>query len=100
MSERRPEAPVEAPAASPFGDRVAARLRGFGPLGILAMLIILLVGNYPVPPLSGMLVLVWVGWSRTPWCEIGYVRPKSWMRDLAAGIALGIEIGRASCRER
>jgi len=90
MSERRPEAPVETPAASPFGDRVAARLRGFGPLGILAMLIILLVGNYPVPPFSGILVLVWVAWSRTPWREIGYVRPKSWMRDLAAGIALGI----------
>src|SRR3989454_3617884 len=90
MSERRPEPPVEALAASPFGDRVAARLRGFGPLGILAMLIILLVGNYPVPPLSGILVLVWVAWSRTPWREIGYVRPKSWMLDLAAGIALGI----------
>ena len=54
------------------------------------MLVILLVGNYPVAPLSGILVLVWVGWSRTAWREIGYVRPKSWMRDLAAGIALGI----------
>jgi len=54
------------------------------------MLVILLVGNYPVAPLSGILVLVWVGWSRTAWREIGYVRPKSSMRDLAAGIALGI----------
>src|SRR5437899_3346886 len=90
MSERRPEAPVEAPAASPFGDRCSAGLRGFGPLWILSILIILLVGNYPVPPFSGILVLIWVAWSRTPWREIGYVRPKRWMRDLAAGIALGI----------
>src|SRR2546429_1599355 len=90
MSERRPEAPVEAPAASPFGDRIPALLRRFGPVGIAAMLVILLVGNYPVAPLSGILVLVWVGWSRTAWREIGYVRPKSWTRDLAAGIALGI----------
>jgi len=90
LSEPRPDASVQAPTASPFGDRVPARLRGFGPVGIAAMLVILLVGNYPVAPLSGILVLVWVGWSRTAWREIGYVRPKSWMRDLAAGIALGI----------
>src|SRR5467141_3122408 len=87
LSEPRPDAPVQAPTASLFGDRVSARLRGFGPVGIAAMLVILLVGNYPVAPLSGILVLVWVGWSRTAWREIGYVRPKSWMRDLAAGIA-------------
>ncbi len=61
-----------------------------GPLGILATLVILLVGNYPVAPLSGVLVLVWVWRSRTPWREIGYVRPQSWTRDLAIGIALGI----------
>jgi hypothetical protein len=82
---------VEAPALA-TGDRVAARLRGFGPLGILATLVILLVGNYPVAPLSGILVLLWVRWSRTPWREIGYVRPQSWTRDLAIGIALGIAL--------
>ena len=41
-------------------------------------------------PLSAILVLVWARWSRTPWREIGYVRPKSWTRDLAVGIAFGI----------
>src|SRR2546426_913750 len=35
-----------------------------------------LVGNYPVPPLGAILVLLWVQWSRTPWRDIGYVRPK------------------------
>ena len=28
--------------------------------------------------------------SRTPWREIGYVRPKSWLRSLAVGIVFGI----------
>src|SRR5206468_5770529 len=81
---------IQGLAPSPPADRVAARLRGLGPLGILATLVILLVGNYPVAPLSGVLVLVWVWRSRTPWREIGYVRPQSWTRDLAMGIALGI----------
>ena len=76
--------------AAPPGDRLAERLRGFGPLGILAMLVILLVGNYPIPPTGALLVLVWARWSRTPWREIGFVRPKSWTRDLAVGIAFGI----------
>jgi len=69
---------------------IAADLRGFGPLGVVAILVILLAGNYAFVPLSAILVLVWVRWSRTPWREIGYVRPKSWTRDLAVGIALGI----------
>jgi len=71
-------------------DRVAARLRGFGPLGILAVLVIVLIGNYPFAPLGAILVLVWVRSSHTPWHEIGYVHPKSWTRDLAIGVALGI----------
>ncbi len=54
------------------------------------MLAIPLVGNYPVPPLGAILVLLWVQWSRTPWRDIGYVRPKSWTRDLAVGMAVGI----------
>ena len=91
MPEQRPEAgSVPGLAPPPPADRVAARLRGFGPLGILATLVILLVGNYPVAPLSGVLVLVWVWRSHTPWREIGYVRPQSWTRELAMGIALGI----------
>jgi membrane protease YdiL (CAAX protease family) len=69
-------------------DRFAAELRGFGPLGILAVLII--AAGQIVPPLSAVLVLVWTGLSQTPWREIGYVRPKSWLGSLVAGIAFGI----------
>lgn len=76
-------------AAPPSGDRLAAGLRGFGPLGILAILVIL-AGNAVVLPLSAVLVLVWAWRSRTPWREIGYVRPRSWIGSLAAGIAFGV----------
>ena len=40
-------------------------------------------------PLSAMLVLVWAWRSHTPWREIGYVRPKSWLGTLAVGILFG-----------
>ena len=69
-------------------DPVAAGLRGFGPLGILAILIIL-AGNAVVVPLSAVLILVWAWLSRTPWREIGYVRPRSWIGTLAAGLVFG-----------
>jgi uncharacterized protein len=64
-------------------------LRGFGPLGIAAILVILLIGNYPFAPVSAILVLVWAWRSRTPWREIGYVRPNSWIASAAIGIVFG-----------
>jgi membrane protease YdiL (CAAX protease family) len=70
-------------------ERLAARLRGFGPLGLLSILLIL-AGNFLFSPLSAILVLVWVSLSRTPWREIGYVRPQSWTRTLAIGIVFGV----------
>ena len=76
--------------AAPPGDRLAERLRGFGPLGILAMLVILVVGNFPIPPMGALLALAWARQSRTPWRDIGFVRPPSWTRDLAVGLAFGI----------
>jgi membrane protease YdiL (CAAX protease family) len=71
------------------GDRVATELRGFGPLGILAILAIAL-GNYIVLPFSALLVLAWAWRSHTPWREIGYVRPKSWPRTIIIGVVFGI----------
>jgi uncharacterized protein len=70
-------------------DRVAAGLRGFGPLGILAILIIL-VGNAVFTPFSAILVLVWTRLSHTPWREIGYVRPRSWIGSVMVGIVFGV----------
>ncbi|HJX97375.1 MAG TPA: CPBP family intramembrane glutamic endopeptidase [Chthoniobacterales bacterium] len=70
-------------------DRFAARLRGFGPLGILAILIIL-GGNFVIEPLSAILALIWAKISNTPWREIGYVRPRSWTKTIALGTILGV----------
>lgn len=51
---------VEQPRSS--DDRIAAELRGFGLLGILAIVVIL-AGNAVFIPLSGVLVLLWA-WRR------------------------------------
>ena len=56
---------VDRDAAPSFNDRFAKRLRGFGPVGILAILVILLSGNVFVGrmvavPVGGLLVLAWV----------------------------------------
>lgn len=72
----------------PPHDRFAEGLRGFGPLGIFAMLVI--ASGQIVAPLSAVLVLAWAKLSRTPWREIGYVRPKSWIGSLVVGIAIGV----------
>ena len=76
-------------ASSSRYERFAAALRGFGPLGILAILVIL-TGNAIILPLSAVLVLAWAKLSRTPWREIGYVRPSSWLRTLAVAIVFGV----------
>ena len=75
-------------AQSTQDDPISVGLRGFGPLGIVAILVIF--AGQLLAPLSAVLVLIWAWRSRTPWHEIGYVRPRSWFGGLAIGIALGI----------
>ena len=70
-------------------DELAKRLHGFGPLGILSILVIL-SGNFLFAPLSAIFVLLWTRFSDTPWREIGYVRPRSWIRTIAVGILFGV----------
>jgi membrane protease YdiL (CAAX protease family) len=36
--------------------------------------------------------LIWVRLTGTPWSEIGYVRPKSWIATAAVGVALGVTL--------
>jgi membrane protease YdiL (CAAX protease family) len=71
-------------------DRFATELRGFGPLGTFAVLVI--AAGQIVAPLSAVLVLMWTRLSRTPWREIGYVRPKSWIGSIVVGITFGIAL--------
>jgi membrane protease YdiL (CAAX protease family) len=99
---KSPEQTIQPPlrsSATISEDAIAGRLRGFGPLGIIAILAILLIGNIAVGraggspiflPVGASLVLVWRWMSRTPWREIGYVRPKSWFASLTVGILFGV----------
>jgi hypothetical protein len=79
MSERRA---TKATAA-------AAQLRGFGPVGLLAILGIL-AGNLVVLPLSAVLVLLWARASNTPFMSLGFATPRSWIRTAAIGVLSGI----------
>src|SRR5712692_6009849 len=94
-ASKSPEQVIQFPAAAggapPPDDRFAARLRGFGPIGILASLVVLALGPI-LEPFGPLAALVWVKLSRTPWREIGFVRPKSWTASVAIGIALGIAL--------
>ena len=76
-------------ATAPPDDPLAARLRGFGPVGLLAILVIL-SADVIVKPLSAVLVLVWAWRSHTPWREIGYVRPRTWIGSLTIGVLFGV----------
>jgi CAAX protease family protein len=89
LPEQSPQDLLEEPARASLDDPVAAELRGFGLLGILSILVIL-SGNVLFAPLSAVLVLIWVWRSHTPWREIGYVRPRSWMRVIAVGTVFGV----------
>lgn len=78
-------------------DRLAQQLRGFGPIGIIAMLLILLAGNLTagnmvVFPAGAFLALLWAWRSRTPWQAIGYVRPTSWVLTISGGVAFGVAL--------
>ena len=88
--------PLQTPAEQPPDGGLAGELRGFGPLGILAILLILLTGNISfgkvMLPVGALLTLLWVRLSRTPWREIGYVRPSSWTGAAVVGIAFGFSL--------
>ena len=50
---------------------------------------VIVVAGPLLEPLGGLLALAWAKRSRTPWRELGYTCPRSWIRTLAAGILLG-----------
>jgi membrane protease YdiL (CAAX protease family) len=79
---------VTQPEAGRQAGRIATALSGFGPLGILAFGAIV-AGNLVSTVLSAVLILAWAIFSRTPWREIGYVRPKSWIDTIAVAAVFG-----------
>lgn len=76
-------------SAQEQNDELADRLRGFGPLGLLAILIILL-SNLAGGFVSGLLVLIWAHVSRTPNRDLGLTAPRSWPLTIALGVTFGI----------
>ena len=72
----------------PPPPNAAEQLRGFGPLGLLAIVVIL-AGALVGPPVSASLVLAWAWLSRTPWPELGLRRPRSWARTAVVGVVFG-----------
>jgi membrane protease YdiL (CAAX protease family) len=69
-------------------DPLAEKLRGFGPLGILAMVVVVFFGPI-LEPFGVIPALAWVHLSHTPWRELGFVRPKSWIATVAIGVVFG-----------
>jgi membrane protease YdiL (CAAX protease family) len=66
------------------------RLAGSGPLGVFALVVVLL-GMILLTPVAGsILVLIWAWQARVPFAEIGFVRPPSWVRSVLYGVLLGV----------
>lgn len=71
-------------------DSFATALRGWGPVGIVATLVILIAPNDFIIPIGAILALLWARRSHTPFSELGFVQPKSWILTAVGGIAFGI----------
>ena len=70
---------------------LAARLRGFGPAGLLAIAAIL-AADVIGKPMSAVAVLLWARASDTPLRELGFTPPRSWARSIPVAIAIGIAL--------
>jgi membrane protease YdiL (CAAX protease family) len=79
---------VEGAGAANTQD-VAERLRGFGPVGLLAIVAII-AGSMAGPLVGAVLVLAWAQLSRTPMRALGFAAPRSWPATGAVGVVFGI----------
>jgi hypothetical protein len=61
-------------------------LRGFGPVGIITIIVILLTGNLA----GAALVLIWAWVSGTRWRDLGFVRPRHGAIDLIIALVAGV----------
>ena len=73
----------------PEGDAFARALRGFGPIGLAALILIVPFSSL-LGPLRPTMPLLWAWRSRTPLAELGLVRPRNWLRTIVLGIVAGI----------
>jgi uncharacterized protein len=73
----------------PRTSDTALRLRGFGLLGVLAIMVIFAGGGAGTIG-SAVLVLVWARLSHTPPCALGFTSPRNWTVTLVGGVVFGI----------
>jgi membrane protease YdiL (CAAX protease family) len=64
-------------------------LRGYGPAAIVVTIAIV-AAAVAQTVVAAVLILLWAWWSKTPWAEIGYAKPGSWVGGALIGIAFGI----------
>lgn len=70
-------------------DRTASGLRGFGPLGLLAIVVILLAGSIGGLPVGALLALGWARVTGTPFRDLGFVAPRRWVVTVPLAILFG-----------
>lgn len=68
---------------------LSTRLRGFGPLGLLAILLVFAAAVLG-PIVAAAAVLLWAWLSDTPMADLGLLRPRSWAVTALVGAPLGI----------
>lgn len=81
--------PPAATPTEPQREAFARALRGFGPIGLGALILIVPFSGL-LGPLRPTMPLLWAWRSRTPLAELGLVRPRSWLRTIGLGIIGGI----------
>jgi membrane protease YdiL (CAAX protease family) len=79
------------PADPARASGLAERSRGFGALGLTAIVVILAAG-FAGMIVSALLVLAWAHLSETPLAELGLAAPRSWPTTVLAGVALGVAL--------
>lgn len=72
--------------------RAAAALRGMGPPGLIVFAAIIVAAVFVDTVVAAVLILIWALASRTPFRELGLVKPESWLRTIAWGIVAGIAL--------
>jgi membrane protease YdiL (CAAX protease family) len=80
--------PLHQPVTEP--NRLKQALRGVGPVGIAVAVGIIMTGFMYGTRVCAPLVLLWVLFTRTPWRDLGFARPRSWPLAIVGGIVAGI----------
>ncbi len=88
MSESEARLRRSAPS-EPELDAFARALRGFGPIGLVSLVLIVPFSGL-LGPLRAAIPLLWAWRSRTSLADLGLVRPRSWPATIALGIVGGI----------